>query len=53
MEVLKTQYRGYWYRLIVPSTCLAGGCIYELYKESEYVKSFPTVTDAKEYLQTI
>jgi len=58
MEVLKTQCRGYWYRLIVPSTCFAGGCLYELQRYEDngwwkYVRSFPTKSAAKQYLKEI
>lgn len=58
MEVFKTQIRRNWYRLVVPSTCWAGGCLYELQRYEytgwwKYVRSFPTVKSAKEYLKNI
>lgn len=58
MEIFREQKRGALYRLIVPATCFAGGCLYELQRYEDngwwkYVRSFPTKSDAKQYLKEI
>jgi len=58
MEVFKIQKDGRWYRLIIPSTCWSGGCLYELQKYQDngwwkYIHSFPTVENAKEYINNL